>query len=66
MNPLIRSTKKPIHRPITSKHVKPFAKEVPTKRDIQTYVISDSGKLIRPRSPTEPPPPLKPIAKRFI
>jgi hypothetical protein len=27
--------------------------------DIQTYVISDAGKLVKPHSPIGPPPPLK-------
>ena len=66
---------KPIHSPIytnnqtknrsiTSKYLKPFTKEVPTKKDIVTYVISDAGKLIKPHSPLESPPPL-PIKLKY-
>ena len=42
---------------ITRKNITP--KQVPTVSDIQTYVISDAGKLVKPHSPIGPPPPLK-------
>ena len=58
--------------PIRPKNITPICKpsvtpkHVPTPKDIQTYVISDAGKLVKPRSPIGPPPPLplKPICKK--
>ena len=54
--------------PIRRKNITPIIrpKDVPTVSDIQTYVISDAGKLVKPRSPIGPPPPLpvkRPICK---
>ena len=60
-NPYTPKPYTPKHRPITPKYLKSFPKQVPTKSDIFTYVISDAGKLIKPHSPLEPPPPLPPI-----
>ena len=55
-----KNTPKPIRRSITPEHV---------TSPIYLYVISDAGKLVRPHSPTGPPPPLpkpKPIFKRPV
>ena len=54
--------------PIRHKNITPIIrpKDVPTPKDIQQYVISDAGKLVKPRSPIGPPPPLpmkRPICK---
>jgi len=58
--------------PIRHKNITPICKpsvrpkDVPTVSDIQKYVISDAGKLVKPRSPIGPPPPLpikRPICK---
>ena len=53
--------------PICKPSVRPTTpKNVPTLSDIQIYVISDAGKLVKPHSPIGPPPPLplkRPICK---
>jgi hypothetical protein len=55
-------------RSITSKRTISITPIIPNHvpNDIQTYVISHAGKLVKPRSPIGPPPPLpmkRPICK---
>ncbi len=67
--PIITNSQKSITpkflTPIRRKNITPIQKQsitpkhVPTVSDIQTYVISDAGKLVKPHSPIGPPPPLK-------
>ena len=58
--------RKPAHKPITPKYLKPLIPKQVTS-PIHLYVISDVGKLVRPHSPIEPPPPLpKPKFKRPV
>jgi hypothetical protein len=53
--------------PIKKKNITPIIIPKHVPNDIQTYVISHTGKLVKPRSPIGPPPPLpiKPICKNL-